>query len=77
MRWKGSPKIGFMSTIFPNFQLVIINSNFGKIKDHFDDQINWLEDTLREAKREGRNVYKMLESVPAIEIHSLPKLQFE
>jgi predicted phosphodiesterase len=56
LRWKGSPKIGFMTAIFPTFQLVIINSNFDKIKDHFEDQINWLEDTLRAANREGRSV---------------------
>jgi len=56
MRWKGSEKVGYQTALFPHFQLVIINSNFDKIGEHVEQQKKWLEDTLREAQREGRPV---------------------
>jgi predicted MPP superfamily phosphohydrolase len=57
MRWEGSEKIGYMTAVYPTFQLVIINSIFEKLTGSENNkQLEWLEDTLKEAKLENRPV---------------------
>jgi acid phosphatase type 7 len=64
MRWEGSQEIGYLTTIFPHFQLVIINSNFEEIKKGYSKQIKWLENTLSEAQEKGRPVIVAMHHPP-------------
>ncbi|RLA65440.1 MAG: hypothetical protein DRQ88_03170 [Epsilonproteobacteria bacterium] len=57
MRWGGAKKIGYMTTLYPNFQLVILNSTFEMLTDSENEQqIQWLEKTLKEAALENLTV---------------------
>jgi len=55
MRWEGSEEIGYMTAIYPLFQMVIINSNFDKlVNTEVEKQFAWLEQTLKEAQLQNR-----------------------
>ena len=57
MRWEGSESIGYMSAHYPTFQLVILNSIFEKLTGAENiKQLEWLENTLKEAQLEDRTV---------------------
>ncbi len=64
MRWKGSQEIGYLTAIFPHFQLVIINSNFNEISEGYDKQKKWVEETLSEAQDKGRPVVVAMHHPP-------------
>jgi len=57
MRWEGSKEIGYMSIIYPLFQMVVVNSTFEKLTpEETQKQYNWIEETLKEAQLENRPV---------------------
>jgi len=54
LRWLESPKLGYFSLEFPNFALVIFNSNFAKLKkDQEKNQWEWFEERLKHYKEKG------------------------
>ncbi|MBG07769.1 MAG: hypothetical protein CME68_03365 [Halobacteriovoraceae bacterium] len=51
LRWLESPKLGYFSLEFPNFALVIFNSNFAKLKKEQEkNQWKWFEERLKHYK---------------------------
>lgn len=64
MRWAGSQEFGYMTAVFPQFQLVIINSNFEKIGKGRNQQLRWVENTLMKAEFDGRPVIVAMHHPP-------------
>lgn len=57
MRWDGSPKIGYISLVYPQFEMITINSILEKLtKEEIKSQWIWLEEKLILAQQYNRPV---------------------
>lgn len=57
LRWEGSPEIGYISLVFPQFEMIAFNSILEKLtEDEVKKQWSWLEGRLKSALEENRPV---------------------
>ncbi len=70
MRWDGSPEIGYINLVFPQFEMIIINSILEKLTgEEIKKQWEWLEERLIEADKAKRPVIVAMHYSPYHSTH--------